>query len=650
MPFRRRAPAARMRGIRPKGDTSLVLTASGERADAKNSAEIRTLFQPWQITALTIYSSVGEAWYAAQFYARSLSKLRLYVGRRDGAGEIEEIAPKEDKDGNVIPLSGADLEAVALLERIQDPGGGGRGGLLGTYGRLMFLIGEALLTVTGGDTADERWEFLSPLELRPIPGGKGYVRQGAPGLTMEQLTAPIDESVEPSATDATVWRVWRRHPTWSKWADSPMNAVLLLFEELELLQLAVRARAKARANRGLLYISNDITFGTPDGQGDEDAGRNAFAQDFSETLISAVKDAGSPSSVVPYIVFGPSGVVGPGGEFVPAKDLIFPIRLIDPDERNDEEIAKTAIIKRIAIGLDLPPEILTGMSDVNHWGAWQIDEASWTAHVQPMADQLVQDLSDTYLRDAAEAKKIEGWEDLVIGYDASDVINHPDRTNDVREAYRDGVAGSKIYLETIGLTEEDGMDEKERNEFLLIKLRGAAQLADISGQTPDGVPVDAATVSKTPPEVPTIAQQQDEESTQSLGGSGNGHVDEREFLVQRIVGAADLAVERTREIAGSRLVQKARGCDDCKEKIADVPTSMVAAALGHETALSLAPGVILTEGGTTALFASLARSGVETDVAMKLCQLVESHARESLFASEPEPLPPAFEAYVRRVT
>lgn len=630
------------------------MVASAERAGPKNTAEIRMLFQPWQITALTIYSSVGECWYAAQFYARSLSKLRLYVGRRDEQGEIEEIEVGEDDDGKPVALSPADAAAVALLDRIQDPGGGGRAGLLGTYGRLMFLIGEALLTVTEEGMPDERWEFLSPLELRPIPGGKGYIRQEAPGLKMEELTAAPEGSETPTVGEAVVYRVWRRHPAYSKWADSPMNAVLLLFEELELLQLAVRARAKARANRGLLYVANELDFGVPDGQGDEDSGRSQFVQQLSATLLAPVKDAGAPSSVVPFLIFGPASVVGAGGETVPAKDLVFTVPLIDPQERNDEETAKTAIIKRIAIGLDLPPEILTGMSDINHWGAWQIDEASWTAHVQPMADQLVEDLSSSYLRPAAEQEGIAGWENLVVGYDASDVINHPDRTNDVREAYRDGVASSRVYLETIGLTEEDGMTPQERQEYLLIKLRGQAQLADITGQAPDGspanVPVDGGTVSKTPPVQPTVAQMQDEESMQSLGGSGNGHIDEREILVQQIVGAAGLAVERTREIAGSRLVQKARGCDSCKETIADVPTSMVASALGEALVRDLAPGVILTEGGTTGFATSLARMGVEAPVATKLCQLVEAHSRESLFAAEPEPLPEAFAAYVRRVT
>lgn len=628
MPFRRRRPS-RALALSPVGS---ALTASSQRASGLTAQEFRTLFQPWQVTSLATYSSVGECWYAAQFYARSLSKLRLAVGRIDEAGEVKELPPEDD--------------ASKLLDRVQDPGGG-RAGLLASYGRLMFLVGESYLTVTGEASEDERWEFLSPLELRPVPGGKGFIRQSAPGLTLETLTAAPDDDEEPGAGEAVVWRVWRRHPTYSKWADSPMAAVLLLFEELELLQLAVRARSKARSNRGILYVATEISFASPDGQGDENPEKDTFMEDLSTVLLAPVKDPGAPSSVVPFVIRGPASVPSAGGTgFVGARDLVFTVPLIDPKEQNDEEAAKAAIIKRIAIGLDLPPEILTGMAEVNHWGAWQIDEASWTAHVQPMADQLVGDLSSSYLRPAAKQAGIEGWEDLVVIYDASDVINHPDRTNDVREAYRDGAVGAVTYRATIGLEEEDAPTPEEHQEWLDIKLRGQAQLAEVTGVDPaTAEPIDSASTKKVPPTQPTVEQVQDDESVQSLGASGR----ELELRVQRIVGAAELAVERTREIAGSRLINRAQGCDDCKEKIVSVPSSMVASALGQEESARLAPGVILTEGGTASFAATLGRMGVDSPVVTKLSQLVETHARESLFEAEPRALPDKFIDYVRRV-
>ena len=41
-------------------------------------------------------------------------------------------------------------------------------------------------------------------------------------------------------------------------------AVLGLFHQLELLQLETGATAKARANRGILYVAHEISFGDPD--------------------------------------------------------------------------------------------------------------------------------------------------------------------------------------------------------------------------------------------------------------------------------------------------------------------------------------------------------------------------------------------------
>ena len=208
-----------------------TLTASAEKATRQNAPAMRRLIQPWQSRALTYYDLIGELKFAAQFYARMLTPLQLFAA---------EKVLNDDGTIDVVPTK--DKAAIAHLERIQDPGGG-RQGLLGAYGRLMFLTGESYLLCTKDEDDVEQWEFLSTDELRVQ--GNTYVRYKAPSLPAELLKEAPDDAYEPiGGQDAVVYRIWQRHPRFSHLADSTMLGVLDIAEELLLLTQAVRARAK----------------------------------------------------------------------------------------------------------------------------------------------------------------------------------------------------------------------------------------------------------------------------------------------------------------------------------------------------------------------------------------------------------------------
>src|SRR5207244_4467651 len=98
---------------------------------------------------------------------------------------------------------------------------------LGAYGRLMFIAGEAMLTVTtDGDTGLEKWEMLSTDELRLQ--GNTYLRVAAPSLPARVYHDPTaNDGLAPLQPDeAIVYRIWQRHPRYSALADSTMMGVL----------------------------------------------------------------------------------------------------------------------------------------------------------------------------------------------------------------------------------------------------------------------------------------------------------------------------------------------------------------------------------------------------------------------------------------
>jgi hypothetical protein len=129
--------------VRP-GDQSL--TASGMRVRQRDGEILRRILQPWQTRAFVYYDRLGEIKYAAQFYSRALASLELYAA---------EIVENEEGQQEVKPTDNE--QAIEQLDRIQDPGGG-RSGLLSSYGRLMFLAGECLLFVSHNPETDrEQW-------------------------------------------------------------------------------------------------------------------------------------------------------------------------------------------------------------------------------------------------------------------------------------------------------------------------------------------------------------------------------------------------------------------------------------------------------------------------------------------------------------
>lgn len=609
MPFSRRRPASR--ATFAQGDT---LVASAERVTSEKAAKYRRLSQTWQLAAFGFYRTLGECWYPAQFYAHALPNIRYYAAIRDPQGEIEELPPED--------------WASQQLARIQDPGGG-RSQMMTAYGRLQFLTGDSYLVGTLEDDS-EGWEFLSASELRAVPGTDRFVRVAFPGANPEELEALPDDQFEPMQNGSVVYRFWARDPEYTMLADSPVRAVLPLYEQLALLEAAVGARAKSRvANAGILLMAQELSFGPPDGQNDDDPSSDQFAKQLQETFLRAIRNPGAASAVAPPIVRAPTEMIQNKGAF----DLI---QISNPMETYPEREIRDELRNRIALGLDFPPEIMLGLATANHWSGWAISEDAWNDHLKPVTIRFCDDLSRAYLRPLAkqEGKDYPGGT-LVVWFDPSEIINHPDRAKDYAAAYRDGALGGEAYRYAIGATEEDAPTQQEHDEYLLMKLRGQAQALEVTGQPSIAQPAEQ-TSQATPSEEVAIA-----DNAAGMNASA---------LAYRVMGAADLALERVRERAGAKIVTAARkpsGCPDCAELVKGKPNSLVASVLGSEQveAFALTPA-LLTEAGADVLRTALPEWGVPATVASRIALLVEKHAAQTLY--DPSPLPDSVNAYIAK--
>jgi hypothetical protein len=612
--------------------TPRAVTASAARATINNSASMRRLVQPWQERALGYYDSLGPIKFAGGFYSRGLTKLRIFPAILDDNGEPQETEDKTLRE---------------LLDRVQDPNGG-RTNLLGTYGRLRFLIGESYLVCTFDDEIGEKWEMLSVDELRVNSSGT-YTRMMAPQLGTSELKAVPDDEFEPLPDSAIVYRLWRPHPRFSLLADSSVMGILDECEELLLLQAAVRARVRSRlAGNGMLVMAADISPPPLEVVGDEDMPADPFYADLIDHLTAPIRDEGSASAAAPLLLRVDKTLVKDGFNFLSFRD---------PNEEYREASLRDECIRRIAIGIDMPPEALTGVGTVNHWGAWTIDEQIWKAHLQPVAQEFADDVTSAYLRPAARDAGFTDWQRVVVAYDAAEAINHPDRAKDGKDLYAAGVIGKAALREVTGFDDTDAPTEQERAESIGIKTRDSSLAwygipsVRAGGLEPEPGEVENAQGSSADPAAPTVGSEV-EAGPPEGGPSPITAAVVLDPLLGRVLGAAELAVEHARKTAGSRLRTRANnGCPSCKERLVDVPQQLVAATLGREQVRALnAPAELeLVAGSGLPFVAMLTRWGYPSDQAAAVGAQVEHHAARTLYEAEPEGLPAGFTEWVQRL-
>lgn len=559
------------------------MSAAGEATGGKRKRP------QWQKDAMGYYDSLGEIWYASQFYSRTLAKLRLVPMRinEEGVAEVTDH-----------PL------AVALLQRMQDHGGG-REELQGGYGRLRFLCGEGYLFCSLLDGI-EVWEMLSPFELEF--DGQSYLRKRQPDQRQPEkyIDAGADDFEPTDEQSAVAWRLWKKHPAYSGMADGPMKAVLDECEELLVLSLAVRSNARSRAaGPGILLIPDELSplpaAGVP---ADENAQNDPFLRDLTESMTAPIGDEGSASAVVPMIVRGQGDLL----------EKVKHLSLARADMRGVQQSERRECIERIALGLDLPPEVLLGVTDANHWTAWQIDEDSWKAHVEPVADDMVSDFSSAYYRPSLQKAGVADWEQFLIGYDPSDVVRRPDKSGDAIRLY------DRLELKGETLRNEAGFSEDDKPDQVEVDARLARAAATGTGAQQAPARQDAPVPRDT-----KIGQGTPEENA------------------MRVRATAALMVDRCRQLAGSRIRTKLRQDASLASVIRYVRDEDVACTLQAAFSGSL-PTIAgsadeLVAGGAEKFAVRLGKWGVPPQVVEQIVRACEEYARDTLLDPEPGDIP-----------
>lgn len=537
---------------------------------------------PWQLRALGYYDTIGEINFTSKFLARQISRVKFYPARLLPDQTLERI-----EDG----------APVELLNQVQDPGGG-RSQFLFDYGRLQFITGEGVLF---GYDDGTKWKFLWKDEVKRRDDGT-YVR-----LTFEQQET--DEI-------GVGYRFWTPHPRWSDQADAPMRSVQDICEELLILTLGVRATALTRLTNGIITLPTQLSPNPLSPGMDEDPEVNPLLSDWIEHVSAQIENPGSVEARIPFLLEGDY-------EYL---DKLKWVKTHDPATDYMERDLRKEAIERLALSLDMSPEDLLGYTNANHWTGRQVQLDRWRMFGYNKAEQFANSLADAYLRPALRDDSYAGWEDVVIGFDDSQVVISPDRTEDALKAHAQGIINGAAAREALGWRDSDKLEGEEKDEFFALKLRAPELLDDGEMALPARGPLPAEDDS-------------DAEDGPPSPGTNSG-VSRRESVTSSVVaGAAQMALHRCRELAGVRIQLKCKECGHGEEK------AMVAAAVGQEHAKDPAA---LVRDGADGFRALLVEWGIPSDQASSLQRMLEVFAARTLFDRRCPELPSGFVAAVEK--
>jgi len=188
---------------------------------------------------------------------------------------------------------------------------------------------------------------------------------------------------------------------------------------------------------------------------DANPGADPLMLSLAENTLTPLEDPGDSSRLVPMVLRVP-------GELVEkVQHLSFASQL-----QKENQDAREACIRRLALGLDMPPEELLGKGDVNHWGSWQIAESGVKLHVAPKLTTVVSAINEAYYEPALEALGLASYA-FTLWYDVSELTQRPDRSADATTLYNAGELSAAALRTAMGFGDSDAPSHAERVTHLL---------------------------------------------------------------------------------------------------------------------------------------------------------------------------------------
>ena len=437
----------------PAAPSHNSVVASAARIDTKMGVQsITGRDKEWQTTAYQMYDDVGEFRYACDWVGSMMSKAGIFATHK--------------KDGVISPVvEGPAKEYVDALFNDDD----GKSEMLRLIGIHLTIAGECFLV--GYDNPDPFgdeeyiWHVASPLAIRRHGGSTGK-------------WAINNEPIDLDPDDVLVIRLWRPHPNDNRYAVAPSKALLPVLGEILRLTQHVAAQVDSRlAGAGILLMPNEMTFPPPPEQ--EEAGATihhhqndaeSLMNTITKAMSTSIQNRSSASALVPIVITAPADAIDA------VKHLTFWSEL----DAQAIELRNEAI-RRLALGMDMPPEVLQGNTEATQWSAWQADESAIKAHTEPLLKIITSALSQGYLRPLLRDSGVE-WAELrnySIGADTSEMRLRPNRSKEALELFDRGIVSEETLRRETGFSLDDAMSDKELAEWLKKKVASGSTTPEL---------------------------------------------------------------------------------------------------------------------------------------------------------------------------
>lgn len=432
-----------------------TMIASAARIGGANLRNLsrRSTQAAWHTDAWMFYHTIGEFRYACDWAGAMLSKAILYPTIKNADGVIERV------------MTGPAVEYIDQLFADDD----GRAEMLRQIGIHMSVTGD--LYIVGYANPDpfgeeEVWQVVAPHRItRPATDNPDEHYR----INGEEINVPQNE--------VFCMRLWRPDPEDPEKSISPAAAVLNILGEIARLTDHVAAQVDSRlAGAGILLMPSEMQLPPPppDAEGivrQSASNAEELMRQISFAMEKAIENRSSAAALVPIVITAPGDVI----------DKIQHMTFWSELSEQAMELRKEAI-GRLALGMDIPPEVLQGVSEANHWSAWQADESAIKAHTEPLLKLVTAGLAQKYLRPLLT----EDGEDMdgevipgvplnevrrySIGADTSEMRLRPNRSKEALELHDRGILKDEALVRETGFDPEDMLDEEGLKTWLLRKM------------------------------------------------------------------------------------------------------------------------------------------------------------------------------------
>lgn len=289
------------------------------------------------------------------------------------------------------------------------------------------------------------------------------------------LKLPADNAIPEE--DRRIWRIYTPHPRNASQPDSPVRRIQTQAQILTLIEQRRIADLHSRIHAGVWFLPSSL-------RNQSTVNGKTWGDVLEDGLIAAATP-GALESLVPLLSYV---------EQQEAEAIREPIRLT-LDDADKLTALQEQMLRQLAIGLDAPIELTTGIGGLNHWSAWLIQEETYSQHLDPLIVRILRSL-EPWWQAQLETRRVPNVEDHVIWRNPATAINRPDSFNEAKDLHDRFVISDESLRRAADKGDEDAPDDEEIQRRIVIaqavKTTAPTRLEQ-GPPTEPSIPIQAAT-------------------------------------------------------------------------------------------------------------------------------------------------------------